>query len=233
MRVLFLTALFFSISAFSQTEDAEVWGGLGLKASPIKNLSLKYETQSRFYKNVSTLKTHYHEFSANYEFVKNLDIGTSYRYSRKNRETHFSGENRICLNLSYGQKLGKTGLRIKTRLRYQLAFDRTGVVNDVIYPRINNTFRWKVDLKYKNKEFKRVSPFVGYEYFKSIQPVGISGFADAYRVYGGLDFDLPARHELGLKYIYELENNAAPGISHIYVVQYNYSLPSKWFKKKD
>jgi hypothetical protein len=232
MRSLLLSVLLISIASFGQNQDAQLWTGLGLKADLGKKLSIKYETQTRFYKNASTLKTYYNEFSADYELIKKLGLGVSYRYSRKNREDFFAGENRFCLNADYSFKISKTGLRFKTRARYQLAFDRTSVINEVIYPNIGSTFRWKFDLKYKNDEFKRVMPFVGYELFKAIQPTGFSGL-DGYRLYLGLDFDLPARHELGVKYIYEMDyGSSQESITHNFLIQYNYMLPSKWFKKK-
>jgi long-subunit fatty acid transport protein len=231
MRSLLLSTLFISVFGFSQNQDAQLWTGLGLKANIGKKLSLKYETQTRFYKNASTLRTYYNELSVGYEVVKNLSLGTSYRYSRKDKEGYFAGENRVCINADYAYKIAETGLRFKTRARYQLAFDRVGVINDVIYPNVRSTFRWKFDLKYRNADFKRVMPFVGYELFKAIQPAGFSGI-DAYRIYAGIDFDLPKRHELGIKYIYELDYGTQQNITHNYVIQYNYSLPSKLFKKK-
>ena len=229
MRGLFIILIFGSSFAFGQVQDAEFWGGLGLKANLTKDLSVKYETQSRFYKNVSTLKNYYNEIAVNYEVIKRLKVGVSYRYARKNRETFFEGENRLCFNAGYGYKLGETGLRLKARARYQFAFDRLGTINEVVYPGQKHVFRLKMDLRYKNSAFKRVLPHVGYELFKDIQPSGLSGLS-AYRVYGGLDFDLPARHELSLKYIYEFNNASVLNAAHIYMVQYNYELPSKLFK---
>lgn len=231
MRALLIGISFISILGFSQNQDAQLWTGLGLKADLSKKLSLKYETQARFYKNVSTLRTYYNELSVDYEVIKNLSVGGSYRYSRRNREGYFGSDNRICINTAYTLKIAETGLRLKTRARYQLSLDRAGIINDVIYPNIRNVFRCKFDLKYKNDNFKRVLPFVGYELFKSIQPVGFSGLG-AYRVYAGIDFDLPKRHEVGIKYIYELDYGNQQNITHNYVIQYNYKLPSKLFKKK-
>ena len=62
MRGLLLSTLLFSILSFGQNQDAQLWTGLGLKADIGKKISLKYETQARFYKNVSTLRTYYNEF---------------------------------------------------------------------------------------------------------------------------------------------------------------------------
>ena len=216
MKQLLLFSFFVSTLGFAQSQDAEVWTGIGLKANINKKFSLKYESQARFFKNASTLKTYYNELAANYEVIDNLKLGASYRYSRRNRESHFASDNRISLNSSYGFKLGKTGLKLKTRARYQYSFNRFGVINDFIYPDIDHLFRCKFELAYKNKSVKRISPFVGYELFKNIQPAGVIGL-DAYRAYGGLDFDLPARHELQLKYIYELENGNQPSLSLIHI----------------
>lgn len=232
MRTFFLfSILIISPFGFGQTTDAQLWGEIGVKAKVGDNWSLKYESQVRFFKNVSTLRTYYNEFSADYEFLKNVEVGLGYRYSRRNRETHYEGENRVCLNLSYSKKIMKTGLKATARARYQYDFDRLSVINDVIYPNQTSTFRFKVDLAYKNNDFKRISPYVGYELFKSFKPAEVGGL-DSYRLYGGLDFDLPARHEVGLRYLYEFNNGSTQNIAHCYLIQYNYALSSKLFKKK-
>lgn len=232
MKYLVLVFSFFSLCAFSQTEDAALWTGIGIKANLSKKLSLKYETQARFFKNISTLQNYYNELSVDYGVAKGLDLGVTYRYARKNSGFYYRGENRIAADASYRIKFSDLGLRIKARARYQFSFDRLSVINNVIYPDFNNTFRFKLDARYNNDNFKRIIPYVGCEVFKAIHPVSNQPGLDAYRLFGGVNFDLPARHELGLKYIYELEFRSTEQLSHIYVIQYNYQLPNKWFKKK-
>lgn len=231
MGKLLVIFLLFSGFGFAQVVDAELWTGLGLKADLNKKLSLKYETQGRFNQNVSVFKTYYNELSLDYELIKNLGLGVSYRYSRRNRLTHFISDNRFCLNLEYEKKITDFGFKLKTRARYQYSFDRLKAINNLIFPDTENTFRLKFELKYKNDDFKRLLPSVGYELFKSFKPTSIQGI-NSYRLYAKLDFDLPARHEIALKYIYEKNYGSAQEINHIYMIQYGYSLSSKLFKKK-
>lgn len=230
MRFIILTAFLSSFTLFSQIQDAELWTGLGLKTSFGKT-SLKYETQTRFYKNASVLKTYYNELSGEYEVIKNLSLGLSYRFSVRDKESYRINDNRFCFNAEYGDKIKNLDLKLKARARYQFDFDRLSPINDIIYPDKRNTFRLKLELQYEHDDFKRVSPYVGYELFKALQPTQYATL-DAYRVFGGLDFDLPARHEIGLKYIFELENGSAPKIAHCYIIQYNYDISSKLYRKK-
>ena len=78
-------------------------------------------------------------------------------------------------------------------------------------------------MKYKNKDFKRVQPFVSYEYYYAIQPSNSISTVDAYRLACGIDFDLPFKNELSLYYIFETENRSTIQKSHIWGIQYTYS----------
>lgn len=214
----------------SQTVDAELWSGLSLKADVAKKWGVSYETQTRFHKNASTLRQYYNEISVEYEFLKNTEFQVDYRYSRKSNDGYFTPENRLSLNLSYSTDIGKLPLELSSRVRYQNAFDRLQVINETIYPDVSQVFRWKFNLEYE--KFKRLRPSIGYEYFKSIHPIGTGGFQDGFRGYVSLNIDLPARHEFDLKYIFEREYRSAVQDFHIYMVQYSYTLDKDLFKKK-
>lgn len=231
MKKIFLVLILISGVGFAQEVDAELWTGFGLKADLNKKISLKYETHGRFNQNATTLKSYYNELSIDYELIKNLEIGGSYRYTRRNRSTYYVGDNRFCLNLEYSKKITDLGFKLKARARYQYSFDRLRAINNLIFPDTENTFRLKFQLDYKNDNFKRLLPSVGYELFKSFSPAQYQGLS-SYRLYAGLDFDLPARHEIALKYIYEKNLGSVQQINHICMIQYGYSLSSKLFKKK-
>ena len=225
--------LFLCFVAFyghGQSNDAELWTGIALKADVAKDWSVSYETQTRFHKNISTLRQYYNEISVEYEFFKNAEIQLDYRYSRKKDEGYYTPENRFCLNLGYSKDIGKLPLELSSRIRYQHAFDRFQVINETIYPDIRQTFRWKFDLEYE--EFKRVRPSIGYEYFKTLDAQGTGGFLDGYRGFINVNFDLPDRHEFDLKYIYEREYRSTVQDFHIYMIQYSYTLDDDWFKRK-
>lgn len=231
MKKIIIFISIISSTAFTQQIDAELWLGVAIKADLSKKLSLKYETQTRFNQNATRLKTYYNELSIDYELIKNLEIGTTYRYSRRNRDTYYLGDNRICFNLEYEKKITEIGFKLKTRARYQYSFDRLSVINNLIFPETENMFRLKLQLDYKNDAFKRLLPSVGYELFKSFNPTKMQGLS-AYRLYAGLDLDLPDRHEISLKYIYEKDFGTIQQVNHIYMIQYGYRLSSKLFKKK-
>lgn len=226
----FLTALgiFVVGTSFGQTTDAELWVGAGLSADINKKFNLSYETQGRFYKNASTLKTYYNELSGSYKLSKSFDVGLAYRFSRRNQETYFSSNNRLCLNVEFAKKLGDSGLKLKLRGRYQFGFDR--ISTETYSEDYRNLLRLKLDLKYELKDFKRVIPVVGAEIFRQLSaPVSYAPF-NAYRLYAGFNFDLPASHSVSVRYLFEHENNAIQNNTHNYVIMYNYELPS--FKKK-
>jgi hypothetical protein len=226
----FLTAfgIFVAGLSFGQTTDAEFWVGAGVSADLNKKINLSYETQGRFYKNASTLKTYYNELGGGYKLSKAFNVGLAYRFSRRNQETYFISNNRLCLNVEYAKKLGDSGLKLKLRGRYQFGFDR---LNTETYSEdFRNLLRLKLDLKYEFKDFKRVIPVAGAELFKRINAPISYGPLSAYRFYAGFNFDLPARHSVSVRYLFEYENNAVQNNTHNYVIMYNYDLPS--FKKK-
>ena len=94
--------------------------------------------------------------------------------------------------------------------------------------------RLSFKIAYRNKDFKRVSPFISTEIYRAIQPQNNYGWLDTYRYRIGLSLDLPKRHSVKLFYMYEHENRSEDNLNHIYCVQYNYSIrPLYKDKKKD
>lgn len=228
-KVLFL--LFFTVfSGFSQVSDANMWLGLGVKADITKDLKLAFEAQTRFDQNYSNLSNYFNELSAEYDLPFDFSVGVSYRYSRKNRISHFEGENRVCLNLEHSFKVKPLDLKFKSRARYQYAFDRLNPSNDLFYSEDKSSFRIKFNLQYE--KYKRIQPYLTTELFKTITPytnyTGLNGL----RLIGGLEFDLPARHSLDLAYIRDQEFDSQIKIAHIIALRYTYELSSKLFKKK-
>lgn len=220
LHILFLIPFF----GITQVEDAHLWTGTGLSYSVDDKLSLGYETQTRFYKNVSTLRVYLNQFGASYKVTKDFKVGLDYRFSRKKKDYYFVSENRLMLNASYGYKIKPLNTKLTVRARYQNSFDRLSTINSTITPNISNVFRVKFTVKYKNPDFKRVQPFVGYEFFKSLDPEPIDFTANRYRIIGGINLDLPSKHELKLYYIYQVSNGNAPELDHIFSVQYSYNL---------
>lgn len=231
-RIIFTLGLIISFFAQGQMIDAHLWTGVGVNASLNKKIELGYKTQARLYKNISSLRVYYNQLGGSYKLAKGLKVGMAYRFSRKKKkDTYFASENRFVFDLTYGYKINDIGLKLSARARYQTAFDRLKPINDIIYPNIANKFRIKFTAKYKYKDFKRVQPYVSYEFFKSLdsQPLEFS-LAQRYAV--GLFLDLPYKNELKLGYIYQKNNGNIIEIRHIYMIQYAYNLGNLLKKKK-
>jgi len=231
MKRLFLIFLLLPFCGFAQQSDAQFWTGTAIKARIIKNLSASYETQVRFDQNVSRLNQYYSELGAEYEVIDGLDLGLIYRYARKNSGDYYFNQNRFCLDASYGLDLF-AGFSFKTRARYQHAFDRLKVINNV-YPDRKNVYRQSFKLSYKHDDFKLIQPYIGGEIFHAIQPTNENaGFLDTYRLKAGFVVDLPKRFEIKAFYTFEKENRAVDNLNHIYGVQLNWEFKKKLIKKK-
>lgn len=223
-KILLYIILISPAFGFSQVEDAHVWTGAGVSFSVNKKISVSYETQTRFYKNASVLRVYMNQIGGSYEVTDDFKVGLDYRFSRKRKEYYYLNENRIMLNASYGYKVDAINTKFSARVRYQNSFDRLSVINEIINPDISNMFRLKVGAKYKIPDFKRVQPFIGYEFFKSLDAEPIQFAANAFRVMGGVKLDLPKKHEVKLRYIFQKSNGSSPEIRHIYAIQYTYNL---------
>ena len=235
MRILIFTALIVIICpAMAQNKDALLWTGLEVDLPVTKDFGLKMETQTRLKSNFTQLATLYGELGAGYEPINDLRFSLTYRYSRKDKGDYFGNENRFCTNVRYKIDVVK-GLDLRFRARYQVAFNRLTVVNDIA-PETKNVFRFAGSLKYKNKEFKRIIPFVSAELFFPLDPVLNGDKLDTWRARIGIDLDLPKRITGTIFYMYEHENRSYDNINHIYCITLGYEfkrLNKKKKKKKD
>lgn len=216
--------LVLTIGLKAQIQDAQLWTSAALKTDITDDLSVGYEMCTRFNKNVTALDNYYNELGAEYSIVKGFAAGIDYRFSRKNKEGYFETVHRFCFNTSYGYKFDDLGLKIKFRARYQIPFNRLGVVNDNIYPDTKNTLRFKLSLDYIPVNFKTLQPFTSFEIYKGIKPVNIYNSIDSYRFTIGATLDLPKRHSIDFYYMLEKEYRAAQYLNHIWGIQYNYEL---------
>lgn len=221
-----------SLGLRAQVQDANLWTSVGVNADLTKDLSLAYETQTRFYKNATTLDSYYNEFSASYDITKFMSGGLNYRYSRKNQEGYFEGVHRLAANISFDYKVSEISTRFKFRIQYQVPFNRFGVINNNIYPDTRNLVRFKISAKHKPTNLKLIQPYASYEIYKAIRPKNIYSTIDSYRITFGVSLDLPKRHSVDLYYLFERENRATPHNNHIYGIQYNYDLFKKPVFKK-
>lgn len=227
-HILGLALILVIHNGHGQIQDAELWTGIGIKAKVVKKLSADLMVQTRFNQNASQLKTGFVQLATDYEVLPDLDLGVSYRWSERNRLSHFETANRVCLNLAYQYKLKDLGLRFKLRGRYQYVFDRLMAVNDYILPEDKTVYRLKLALSYKNKALKGLRPFINSEVFYNTD-LELPTPLIAYRLSGGLDYKMSKRHSLRARYIYEKNQGLVPQVNHIYGLTYQYNLKGKLF----
>jgi hypothetical protein len=231
--LILIVSFIVSIIGYSQTKDAHLWTGAGLSMEVNKKFSVDYKMQTRFYTNATTLRVYLNQIGGTYKVASGLKVGLKYRYSRKKKAyTYFVNENRIILDAVYGYKLKDINTKISARVRYQHAFDRLSTINETITPNTSDVFRFRLLAKYKNPDFKRVQPFIGYEYFKSLNPEPISFAVNSYRILAGISLDLPHKHEVKLNYIFQSSNGTTPEVDHIYAIQYTYNLSGLFGKNQ-
>lgn len=219
------------MNGYTQINDAHLWTGAGLAMELTDKISVDYKMQTRFYKNATSLRVYLNQIGATYKIVKGFKVGVNYRFSRKKKEDYFVTENRLIMDAAYGYKIKKVSTNITTRIRYQHGFDRLRTINETIVPNTSDVFRIRVLAKYKNPSFKRIQPFVGYEYFKSLNAEPIYFPINSYRILAGINLDLPFKHEVKLSYIYQGSNKSVPEVNHIFAIQYNYNLEGLFGKK--
>ena len=102
---------------FSQTEDAHLWTGAGVSTKITKELSIEYQTQTRFYKNASVLRVYLNQIGASYKVTDDFKIGLDYRFSRKKKNDYFVSDNRFMLNASYGYKIKPINTKFSIRTK--------------------------------------------------------------------------------------------------------------------
>jgi hypothetical protein len=211
-----------SVYGFSQNQDVNTWTGMSVSKDLNKKFTLAYEMQTRFYKNSTTLKTYLNQVGLEYELVEGLDASFEYRFSRKKKDYYFLSENRFMLNLSYGYKIDPANIKLSVRARFQNEFDRLKVINNFIKPTIENKFRIKFTVKYKNPDFKLIQPFLAYELFSVLG--NSTSLVSRNRFIGGLGIDLKKGHGVKIYYINQTDLDSPLEKNHIYSIQYSYNL---------
>ncbi len=236
--LLLLTGIAFATQVSGQTlgvtKDALLWTGVGLDLDINKQFSVGYESCLRMNQNMTNLQNFYNEFSLGYDpgIVKGLDFAVKYRLSRKDRGPYYAFENRFNLDASYAYKLEDIGLTFSVRARYQVAFNRLGTINNDIFPKTQHSARFRLKVAYRNPEFKRIQPFVSAEPFVALKPKNQFSSLNAYRLTGGIKFDLPKRLELEVYYILEKNFRSVPLKNYIYGLQLTYVFKNPLIKEK-
>lgn len=152
-----LVTLCIAITSSAQetdNKDLALWNSIGIKYSPIKNLKLGVEQHLRVKEDISVTDEYFTEVQAEYEIIKNLEIGGAVRFIRENdnvgRIQGFEKHFRYQFDLSYKLDLIKR-FDIGFRLRYQNKRE-TGLDESIeIIPR--ETLRFKTSFDYNFRKW--------------------------------------------------------------------------------
>jgi hypothetical protein len=101
--------------------DLEGWNSVGLDLKASKKLSFSIEEHLRLRNDISTVKNYFTQIKANYEVLKNFELGGGIRYITRNDDVGnkqgLESFFRYQFDASYTQKINKIGVLL--RLRYQ------------------------------------------------------------------------------------------------------------------
>lgn len=221
-----------SISAQeTDNKDFALWNSIGVKYSPIKRLKLGVEQHLRIKEDASTTDEYFTEVQAEFEIIKNLEVGGAMRFIKENDnvgkkqgyEKHF----RYQLDLSYKLDLIKR-FDIGFRLRYQnkKELDLENGVEDIP----TETLRFKTSFGYNIKKWP-LDPTFAVELF-SRKRDGYSYIGGAklsrYRLTLGTSYNLKKFGKFGIYYRFQ-ENTRIDNDfqTKILGLKYSYTIKGK------
>lgn len=101
--------------------DLEGWSSVGLNLKATKKLSFSVSEHLRSRNDISTVKNYFTQIKANYEVLKNFELGGGIRYITRNDDVGnkqgLESFFRYQFDANYTQKINKIGVLL--RLRYQ------------------------------------------------------------------------------------------------------------------
>ncbi|WP_397444456.1 DUF2490 domain-containing protein [Polaribacter sp. R77954] len=209
-------------------KDFALWNSIGVKYAPIKRLKLGVEQHLRLKEDASTTDEYFTEVQAEFEILKNLEIGGAMRFIKENDnvgkiqgyEKHF----RYNVDLSYRLELIKK-LDIAFRLRYQnkRELDLEDGVEDIP----GETLRFKTAFEYSIKNWP-LDPEFAVEIFNRKRD-GAAFIGDAklsrYRLTWGASYNLKKFGKFGIYFRYQ-ENTRVDNDfqTKILGLKYSYSI---------
>lgn len=200
MRIPLILILFcvLSESAFSQEysprfEDAQLWTSLSLNKSLSKKLDVSANGAYRLQNNYADFRSSFFQVNASYNIIKELNIGTAYRYSYRGDSEY---EHIWMLKSRYKYRLKP--LDVSTRFRFDYRVNESSLTRQI--------FRQKFQIKYRRKK-KFYRPFVFYEQFYTTS-YNYSNF-NRYRLGLGSGFKLSKSLSLEMSYFIQSDQNQA------------------------
>ncbi len=205
-----LTGLSLAAQSDVSATDSELWVGHTFKLKINKKIRAELEQQTRINDNLGGLKSSFAEFGFRYKLADYLNFKLQYRYTvydeRRNRH-------RFSLDINLKEKLKKTPLTLKYRLRIQNS--------TVSYTGQNITFlRNQIGVEYNLS--KLVDPFAEYESFYRLN------LKNEFRVNRyTLGLEWKVNKKIDLKTLYQVDqefNVKSPERQNIVGVMFSYDL---------
>lgn len=224
-----LSFFFSKINAQEEdNKDFALWNSIGIKYSPIKNLKLGVAQHLRLKEDASETDEYFTELQADFEILKNLEIGGGLRFIRENDnvgkiqgyEKHF----RYQVDLSYKLDLIKR-FDIGFRLRYQnkRELDLEEDADDIP----TETLRFKTSFEYNIRKWPLDPEFAVELFNRKRDDASFIGDAklSRYRLTFGTSYDLKKFGKLGVFYRYQ-ENTRVDNDFQTTIVglKYSYSI---------
>jgi hypothetical protein len=229
--IVFIVVLFCFSNTFNAQEednkDFALWNSVGVKYSPIKGLKLGVEQHLRLKEDASETDEYFTEVQAEFEIIKNLEVGGAMRFIRENDnvgkiqgyEDHF----RYQFDLSYKIDVLKR-FAMAFRLRYQNKRE-TGLDESIeVIP--TETLRFKTAFEYNIRKWP-LDPEFAVELFnrKGDGAFFIEEFNSRYRLTWGTSYNLKKFGKFGIYYRFQ-ENTRADNDfqTKILGLKYTYSI---------
>ena len=153
--VLIIFSLFSTQMIIAQNNsDLEGWSSIGLNLKATKKLSFSVSQHLRSRNDISTVKNYFTQIKANYEVLKNFELGGGIRYITKNddvgKKQGLESFFRYQFDASYTQKINKIGVLLRLRYQNKNQLGLSEVEGDIAQEFI----RSRIGLRYKIKAVK-------------------------------------------------------------------------------
>lgn len=134
--------------------DLEGWSSVGLNLKATKKLSFSVSEHLRSRNDITTVKNYFTQIKANYEVLKNLELGGGIRYITRNDDVGnkqgLESFFRYQFDASYTQKINQIGVLLRLRYQNKNQLGMSEEEGDIAQEFI----RTRIGLRYKIKAVK-------------------------------------------------------------------------------
>ena len=207
------------LSAAAQRPDGETWTGISLGYKINKKLRAEGALQARVNGWGSNLKTVFGAAALSYKYNKHVRLKANYRYGSRNSIRGFGGF-RHRSNVDISLRKRKKPFTYSLRGRYQIEYDNLYQTELPVV--VSHTLRIKPKVTYRLN--KKNDLGLSAEFFQPVRQPAAPRW-DAFRVGIAVAKDLKGGRSFSYGYKWEQGvNTAAPGTTHIFAVEYGFSL---------